>query len=468
MIIKIPQINVLDIIIVGLSCYEGILCIANFCDASASVNHILYICNYILIATIIISLIKKGISEHFIPISFFTCFLVFLMGQKPFERYYNVYLTFVRVELNTSQYAIFAAILFFGISITYISYILFYYNSKKNINDSINSTSFLPIKPLIQTLFWITLPCALYMQLKIVIVRGMMTYTEGYLVNVDVPSLIKVGYYIFSGIILIYFAMKPSKKEVYMLCFFYLLIEGGMQIFQGRRALLASTLLFIMWYLFKYYGIKKINMEYLFRIIMITIGMIILFYIIEQVRSGSNSNELSLELFKNFFISTGGSDSVIANTIVRSDKFPQKGWMYLFDPFINNPIRNFILKIESFPQGISYIKAHNSFPDWISYLTDAQLYITGHGMGSCYLAEVYLAFGLGGIIAVSIILGKVLQILNGVSLQENVYRTAFMFYVVKNLFTLPRSGLFSWVGNLPYLLFVFMMIYPFYVRYCRK
>ena len=83
-------------------------------------------------------------------------------------------------------------------------------------------------------------------------------------------------------------------------------------------------------------------------------------------------------------------------------------------------------------------------------------------MGGCYVAEVYLALGMIGVCIVSVLLGKVISTLENINLTNNVFVNASYFILVKALFTLPRSELFFWVSDMVYLLFVFLLIYPFY------
>ena len=448
---------------------QSILIFFNLAEATDSVNYIMYINNYIIGFLIILTLVLKGGSKHFLAIAFFACYLVFLMGQKPFEPEYNVYLTFVRLKLDTNQYFVFSCILFLGLAVTYYSYSLFSQrrsgNEQETLADKgINNQA---IKPLLTVMLAVTLPCALYMQAKIVIVRSSMAYTSGYLINVDVPAVIKAGYYIYSTVVLLYLALKPTKRQLLFVLGTYIVIEGGFQLFQGRRALFASTVLFCIWYLFKYNNIGKIKGKYIVRVGAVIAGLVVLLFIVEQARD-AKSTALTFRFIRKLLVSTGGSDSVIANTIYRKDQFPASGIAYLLDPLINNPLGNLLFGRTSSAQGLMYLQQHNSFSHWISYMTESSLYLSGHGMGSSYLAEVYLAFGMAGIPLVSVLVGWLLDKLNRIKFNDDLLRTGLVFFIVRRIFTLPRDGLFSWASSLIYLIFTYIIIYPFYYRYCRK
>lgn len=445
------------------------LIVFNCFEPQDSVNYAMYINNYIFGFTIILTLCVKGIAKHLLAIIFFGCYMLFLMAQKPFEPEYNVYLTFARVQLNTAQYFTFSVILFTGLCVAYYAYLFFYCTRHAQADEEhISTINYQNVRSLLTVMLIVTLPCAFYMQGYIVLIRGSMAYTSGYLVNVSVPAVIKIGYYLYSTVVLLYLALKPPKMQMYFVLITYLVIEGGLQMFQGRRALFASTLLFIVWYLVKYYGIKKFGFKLISGIAAVGLVLLVLLIVVEQARDNAASG-VSLKTIRRFLISTGGSDSVIANTIYRAGSFPASGLAYLFDPLVNNPIVNILLGKPSVPQGMAYLQLHNSFSHWISYITESSLYLSGHGMGSSYLAEVWLAFGMGGVILVSVAVGWVVNKLNSFVFTENIFGSAFTFFMIRRLFTFPRDGMFSWAGsNLLYMLVTFAVIYPFFERYCKR
>ena len=88
-------------------------------------------------------------------------------------------------------------------------------------------------------------------------------------------------------------------------------------------------------------------------------------------------------------------------------------------------------------------------------------------MGSCYLAEVYLAFGMIGVVLTSVFIGWAIDRLNRVDRCENIFVKATIFFFVRRLFTLPRDDLFSWTGSFEYFAFVLLMFSPYYL-YLRK
>lgn len=462
--IRISKLGLLDMILIICSFIQLVMLFAESVFESYKLCGIIHMNLYIIIFSILINLVFKGIARRYLCFSFFLCFFIFLMGQKIFMEESNVFLTFVRTELNSEQYLTFLTLLSLAIILTYYAYFYFQSQNRQERKILFLSRNY-SLLNIVRTLYFTTLPFALYMQVVIVIVKSSLSYTGGYLINIDIPIVVRIANYIFSAVIMVYLAIKPPKKEMIFILFSFLIIYGSVQIFQGRRALFATTLLFIVWYLIKYYDVVKIRKKYWIIGVISMISVSLLFFVVEQQRSIDQVSVSSIfDIVKDLMISTGGSDSVIANTIVQYNKFPVSGIFYLINPIINNPITNILTGKMGINQGYEYIENFNSFSHELSYMTERSLYLAGYGMGASYVAEVYLSLGIIGVCVVSILLGKVISTLENINLTNNVFVNASYFILVKFLFILPRSELFSWVSDMIYLLFVFFIIYPFYKK----
>lgn len=482
---KNNTITILDIILALISMIQITLLVFQWIVQDDKINFYLFIINYFVIVFVMLCILKKGFTKHYLLFSFYLCFFVFLMGQKlffvPWKENYNITRTFVETKLNTEQYTIFATLIFISIIVTYYTYFICV-NKKwiiilKRKNRAIvkhNTTNLLPV---IRIGFIYTFICALIMQLMIVIVKGRMVYTESYLINVEIPMMIKVGNYLFPFFALLYLSIKPPKNQVYIVLFLYVLVEGGIQLMQHRRALFATSILFAVWYLFQYNKIEKVDLKLILKMFGLLITFIALFYFVEEIRTiggmGDSKNGI-FSIIKKLMISTGGSDSVIANTIQKADKFPKNGFIYLLNPFVSNPVGN-IFKIlvtgissGSYGQGMEYLLHNDDFSHWISFLTEESLYLSGHGMGSSYIAEIYLAMGIAGVILFASILARFIFFLQQLDLeQKNIFENIFIMFFVQQIFTLPRNGVFLWIDNFIYLLFGMILIYPFYYHYSK-
>lgn len=461
-------------VVLALTVFQGGLLVVQSFNPDTTWNQVLYMDNYLILAAIMLYVAVQGIAEHFLLLSYYLCYFIFLMGQKPFHwPEFYVYLTFVRCELSPREYVTFAAILWLGLTGPFFGYFRQHWRAgilaaaEKRKPMRYQRAIILNIA---RVGFFVTMPFALYMQLQVVLVKTAMgSYTAGYLVNVDIPVVVKVLNYFFTTFSLMYLAYRPQKTEAFSVLLSLLVIQGGIQMIQGRRALMASTLLFVVWYLLKYYHVKKLPRKVFWIMLGGGVGMMGLFFVVERFRSGGVVGGSSLlSIFRSFLTSTGGSDSVIGNTIQRKDLFPKPGVVYLFEPIVgnlrDNPIVANLLGIDrGVAQGAAYVAQHDSFSHWISYLTSNTLYSQGYGMGSSYLAEVYLAFGVTGVAVIAWFLGRLISLLSRTVLERNaIFKNMLVFFFVQKLFTLPRSGLFSWFGELVYLLIGMAVLLPFY------
>ena len=119
------------------------------------------------------------------------------------------------------------------------------------------------------------------------------------------------------------------------------------------------------------------------------------------------------------------------------------------------------------PQGNGFLDNYHNFSHWISYLVSPYYYLNGHGMGSSYLAENYLAMGFFGVILVSAVIGLMLYLISNFSFSNNLFLIGFYFIIAQTLFTIARSETFYWFGDFTYYVFVSILVYPVYRHYRR-
>ena len=120
---KIESLDRCDKLLMYDSLFQLLLILFNALFKVEFINKILYVNLYIAFGLIMISILLKGIAEHFLIFTFMGCFFIFLMGQKPFMDEYNVFLTFTRTELDCKQYLVFITIMSLGLIITYFTYL---------------------------------------------------------------------------------------------------------------------------------------------------------------------------------------------------------------------------------------------------------------------------------------------------------------------------------------------------------
>ena len=439
-------------------------------------NFALFLNVYILFAVIIAYFFVNGINKHFLAFSFFVCFFIFLLGQKFFVVLqggsYDRFLTFSALTLRVKEYFSFVNLLYFSLLSCFAGYVLFKPRfCKERKTGSAKKNELKNMRKLLRVLYVITFVCAFVMQWTIFKAKKDLSYTDSYLVNVDVNTVIKIGNYLFTGIAFLYLASAPKKKEMLWILFSFLFVKGFIQLFTGRRALLAQVLLFIVWYFVCYfkYDKKKFTLKHFALLFVFALLLIVLFYAVEALRGGHGVGGVSLlKMIEKFFTFTGGSDSTIANIIRHKSEFPRRGVVYLFNPlyealFDNVLTRKIIAVITgtdagSVAQGLEYLNRHDSFSHWLSYIVNPELYLNGYGMGSSYISEVYFAFGTVGFVIFGLILGACIRRCNNLRYVNGVYAKAFVMLFVYNVFVLPRGGVFSAATELLYLLAAMVLV----------
>lgn len=445
-----------------------------------SLRQWMFVNTYILWFLIILHIASGGIHKHFLLFGFYVCFFTFLMGQKLFVVLgggaIDEFLTFTFLKLSAKEYVTFINLLYMALLGTYCGYRFFrtkrFNGYSTKIQEKRAQKKLAKMRKLLRVLYVVTFICALCMQAQIVLAKSGMSYTDGYLINVDVHPVLKIGNYLYTGIAFLLLACKPKKKEMLAVLCSFMLVEGVLQLFIGRRALIARLLLFICWYLicyFKFYK-KKLRWKHYLFLLCGGVAVIVLFYFVEAVRSGSQVGKFSLlEIFEKFFVSTGGSDSTIANIIRYKDRFPKSGIVYLCDPlrdaFLHNPAIRLIIallggtNVPSFPQGAAFLQCNDSFSHWLSYIVNPELYLSGYGMGSSFIAETYFAFGAIGVLVFSILLGMFIQKIGHIEHEDDrAYGKAIKMFFAYNLFMLPRGSVFSWASEFLYFLAALLLV----------
>lgn len=79
-------------------------------------------------------------------------------------------------------------------------------------------------------------------------------------------------------------------------------------------------------------------------------------------------------------------------------------------------------------------------------------------MGTSFIAELYIAFGIVGVILVSLGIGWAISALSSINVNNTkISKNAIMLYFAYNLFVLPRSGLFDIATDLLYFIFAILI-----------
>lgn len=168
-----------------------------------------------------------------------------------------------------------------------------------------------------------------------------------------------------------------------------------------------------------------------------------------------------------FIYSQGATFRVVSETVNCWDRFDHNSaYLYLFYPFEmfahNNPLLRALFGFTPIveTQSVPFVLTTHNFAHVLTFMVDPSRYLAGGGFGTSFVAEAYVAFGMGGVAAVSALIGLALRFFSSMFTRP-WYILAPALLAVKEFVFIPRNFAFSWVFdvfNLTYLCF-FLAVY---------
>lgn len=244
----------------------------------------------------------------------------------------------------------------------------------------------------------------------------------------------------------IYLSSMPTKQEsrrTIILYVLYLLVTLG----TGKRyPFVAGMLALFVYYVYRDAVCKEEKWIDKREKILLSIGVptiLVGMALINIIRWG---NEITLSDFRNaftdFFYTQGVSISVIKRGLMYSNVLP-KGKMYMFGSIIEFLHNNIIGRAIGLQQFVGNTVEHAvkgySFQHAISYTATGSYYLSGHGLGSCYIAEAFHDLGYIGVIVINLIYGicirKLFEFYN-----HGVWMNALLFIALNSLLLSPRGS----------------------------
>ncbi len=451
---------------VAVQFFGSLVCLSNGSYDSCKV---LFFNLYIAWALLVCYTIFHNFYGDFLLFTFYICFFIFLMGQKVFYYidegvFYETY-TFVLMKMTPSQYVLFNNLIYIALVGSFVGYVCWRKMPKQVVTTSptpkerVNDANEIFI---LRLLVYVTFAMSMVMNLMIIKAKTDEGYLGGYLINVDIPNILKIGNYLFLGFALLFLAKKTSKLDMWIVMAMFFIIQGGMNLLAGRRIMFVQTVLFFIWYviMYKKYYLKRLKLRYLVLLVAFGVAMMLFLYFIEAVRENKENTNGIWGVLKKFMTSTGGSDSVIANTIDKKEYFSKSPLVYFFAPLVETFTANPVIRkageffglppYVAYPQGLEHLAQTNSFSHWISYIVSPDLYLKGHGMGTSYIAELWFAFGVGGVLVASLLLGVIVKQISRLDKSDNMYKNALKMFFAYQLLSLPRSSTLGWTSGLLY------------------
>lgn len=403
------------------------------------------ILSLISLALLFISLVFDSIlnlKEKYLLLLFYGTFFLFSMGQYYFSgttdwlHYTNYKINTIKLTILIQWLALLFTFLSFNISNKFIKI-----RDKKAKDLNIINNKVLMI--ILTFIYIITIIVNLETGYRVIKYGYLVIYNNS--IQSILPSGLKYLSTFFPLIIFICLSIFKERKYCYtvlVLYFLYLCFT----LMTGVRGEFGIGILLIIMYLFVYEFIinrRVVEKKLLIRggiilVVLIPICAITL-NIFNSLRNNDNVDNFNLyNQFQSFFVNQGSSVNLISMAIENEEEFKKNETMYVFGPFLEN-VENKILKITN---GIEFKFLENKSTSFAVDASKFELgedgYNSGQGLGSQYLAEVYIDYGFIGIILCSIVIGLMLYIV-GNFYKYNILGSSLSLLTIQSILYLPRG-----------------------------
>ncbi len=394
--------------------------------------------------------------------AFLIAFFVFLLGGHFVYEFFNLKLNYYFSYEYYRHSNVLLAIALFSFSLSYIiteKYLIIKQSKEYSEYDSWNnyavSSYTQAVKAASRTVFYITFPFMIFTE---IVQKGLYVSTEGYASYYTgyastAPYFVRALGNMAPYAMLIFLATMPRKSE----CKFIIPLFASYAVFSlltGKRIYFVSILLFFVLYFFLRNRLGVYNDIWISnKMLIVTLILFPLFvsFLFEYnyLRFGkSSSSESFFSKILGFFQQQGFSSSVIRLGKYYEDSLNSNAY-YSFFSILKWLRTNFLFNIffESnygfsyLRNSIEYAQYGNSFSNSLSLLAlGSKNYLSGFGVGSCYIAELFHDFSYVGVVLGNMIYGILMPIFNNIRRYSKflVWRVAFIFIVFESFVKAPR------------------------------
>ncbi|MCQ2416656.1 MAG: O-antigen polysaccharide polymerase Wzy family protein [Oscillospiraceae bacterium] len=297
-------------------------------------------------------------------------------------------------------------------------------------------------------LFYFTIPFALLVGLDKAIFVSTSGYADFY---VNYTSrfpyiIVKLGDFCRVAF-LIFLATFPRKKETIIPIILYVCL-AVLGMFSGKRTELIAPLAMVILYAVSRNHINTVKpwvtKKHVWLMVAAAPFMLAALYLYNNYRFGfANSEKLSIvKSAADFFDSTGFSVNVISFEKLYASVLPDKIYSFgdTIDYLRENLITQMFVKLPVYSSNtVEKALNGNLLAEAITYRYSAPFYLSGRGLGSCYIAEAYHDFGYGGIVLWSTIYCLALKYLFSFEGKGIIYCTLSL-QALRSILLAPRNA----------------------------
>ncbi|MBQ9230158.1 MAG: O-antigen polysaccharide polymerase Wzy family protein [Prevotella sp.] len=362
----------------------------------------------------------RKIDKHITLLVFAIAFFTFLMGRMILPIFYDtsnlIYdiggANFSNETISHMDLSLFLALLFVYIGYKYV-YREKYYEKEPFNRDELYVQN---VRNLSRKLMYMTFPVALLLTLEKVYLVLTMGYVAMYIdFQSSFPYFVTLIGGWFYHAFFIFLATLPSKKEAKIPLSFYVTISI-LSLATGQRGSFVLGLLFVVMYLFLRNSLQTGDGSWIGRrgiiAILVSLPLMVSFLFLMVYIRSDRDRSMSENLLISFFYQQGVSAEVIGYTYDYENRFPE-GKVYLLgdvtDYFRHNIFARLLFGAKSAePQSVEHALEDNSLDAALTYFVKPDLYLSGGGLGGCYVAEAWKDLGYFGICLVSFLYGLLL------------------------------------------------------------
>lgn len=274
-------------------------------------------------------------------------------------------------------------------------------------------------------------------------------YTSLYLSpDLPIPSYIAIIADILPFFVALYLARLPNKKASYMTLLSYCLLQLPLLLTGKRMPMMIALLVWIAYIVMRHYRMpnreqwigrgEKIVLALLVPIVILIVPLI------GDIRGG-NTNQTQTNAIEELLDGQGVTLDVVSYGIKLQDETPPSIYgSYTFAPLLDYVSTNFLSRALFDTQEIQRQTEESatlgtSYSDTISHMVlwDS-LYFSGQGLGSSYVIETYVDFGIVGLVLYSILLALLIRWMTD-NFGRSLFRTFLILMLMMSVYALPRD-----------------------------
>lgn len=271
----------------------------------------------------------------------------------------------------------------------------------------------------------------------------------------NIPYVIQKISQFFVPAFFVFLGTMPTKKKAIIPIAMYL-FAAALSVFVGARADFARSIMIIFFYFIirdrwrKKDKVRWIGKKELVSIIILIPILLLFLYSVGNTRWDRDiESNSTMENIKGFVVEQGVSVSVLHYAKLHEEHIPNNNYVSgpIIKLFAENPVVKQMLNIETYDrQSVESALYGDRFGDIISYLAMPYRYLQGFGMGSSYIAEVYHSAGYIGLIAINILFGIAIILIDKL-FGRNIWISAFALMMLYRLIYAPRAATLDFISN---------------------